>query len=103
VYETVNELLQHASSSSGDRASGTATYAVSRNASLLAELFADDGNRSAFLKRSFLYERARGELPRDAPFASPPRTEHQQSAKLHCLYGVPLLHFGRGHHETRSR
>ncbi|ETS82573.1 hypothetical protein PFICI_04449 [Pestalotiopsis fici W106-1] len=101
VYETINQLLQHASSS-GERASGTATHAHSRNATLLVKLFADDSNRSAFLQRSFLYERARGELPRDAPFASPPRTEHQQSAKLHCLYGVPLLHFGRSQYETRS-
>lgn len=97
----MNQLLQHASSSGGERASASATYAHSRNAALLAELFADAGNQSAFLERSFLYERARGELPPHAPFASPPKTEHQQSAKLHCLYGVPLLHAGRSHHVTR--
>ncbi|KAI4603336.1 hypothetical protein KJ359_006129 [Pestalotiopsis sp. 9143b] len=101
VYETVNQLLRNASST-GKRASGTATHAHSRNAALLIKVFSDDGNRNAFLERSFLYERAKGELPRDAPFASPPRTEHQQSAKLHCLYGVPLLHFGRTQYETRA-
>lgn len=101
MYKTVNRLLQHASSE-GDRASGSATHAVSRNAALLAELFADANNQTAFLKHSFLYERARGELPPQAPFSEPPKTSHQQSAKLHCLYGVPLLHSGRSTHETRT-
>ncbi|KAK6085708.1 hypothetical protein SCUP515_00815 [Seiridium cupressi] len=100
VYDAVNQLLQHASSE-GQRASGSATHAYSRNAALLTQLFAETENQVAFLERSFLYERARGELPPQAPFSSPPKTEHQQSAKLHCLYGVPLLSSGRSRHETR--
>ncbi|KAI1877032.1 uncharacterized protein JN550_001104 [Neoarthrinium moseri] len=101
VYETVNQFLKNASSQ-GERASNSATHALSRNAALLTELFSDPRNQNAFLERSFIYERARGELPPHASFSSPPKVEHQQSAKLHCLYGVPLLHLHRSSHDTRQ-
>lgn len=86
----------------GERASGSATHARSRNAALLSELFASPDNQKAFLERSFIYERARGELSPQEPFSKPPRMSHQQGAKLHCLYGVPLLHWGRSSHDTRA-
>ncbi|ORY65473.1 uncharacterized protein BCR38DRAFT_432883 [Pseudomassariella vexata] len=101
VYDTVTELLKHATPN-GPRASAYATHPLSRNATLLAQLFSDYENQHAFLGRSFLYERARAELPVSESFSSPPKDEHQKSAKLHCLYGVPLLYAQRGSHETRS-
>jgi hypothetical protein len=98
----VNQLLRNASSD-GQRASSSATHTLSRNATLLTTLFSDVENQKAFLEQSFLYERARGELTPHAAFSSPPKVEHQQSAKLHCLYGVPLLYAHRGsQHETRQ-
>lgn len=71
------------------------THARSRNALLLAEFFSDDANQAAFLSRSFIFERARGEAKN---LSDPARQEHQMSAHLHCLYGIPLLKHGR----TRS-
>ncbi|KAH8681249.1 F-box domain-containing protein [Xylariales sp. PMI_506] len=100
VYKTVTELLQNASSN-GQRASRSATHASSLNAALLSTLFSNHENQLAFLERSFIFERARGELPPSA-FSSPPKVEHQQSAKLHCLYGVPLLYVHRTPRETRQ-
>lgn len=101
MHDTVTQLLKNASSD-GPRASHSATHPTSLNATLLAELFGHFGNQHAFLARSFIYERARGELASATPFSSPPRKEHQMSAKLHCLYGIPLLHSHRGPHVTRQ-
>ena len=70
---------------------------TSRNITFLSKYFAlRDENQDAFLCRSSLFERARPETST----ASPPRTddERQWSAKLHCLYGVPIECHGR----TRS-
>jgi hypothetical protein len=52
----------------------------------------------AFLCRSFLFERARGEMHHMRTLEDNPKPHHQMSAKLHCLYGKPILKFGR----TRS-
>ncbi|KAK0630645.1 hypothetical protein B0T17DRAFT_489098 [Bombardia bombarda] len=94
VYNTVTRLLKNASRQDY-RISHAVTYPESRNANLLTDLFQSDENQEAFLSRSFLFERARGETNR---FQDPPKEEHQQSAKLHSLYGMPLLKHGR----TRS-
>lgn len=104
VCTTVTRLLQHATqvprngggSTQRDRGGiRSVTYPASRNAALLTELFSHDDMRDAFLCRSFLFERARGHTKRSR---DPPCEEHQQSAKLHSLYGMPLLKHGR----TRS-
>ncbi|KAK3353512.1 hypothetical protein B0T25DRAFT_456234 [Lasiosphaeria hispida] len=96
VHQTVTRLLHHASHGAPRRRSvRSVTYPNSRNAALLAALFESDENRDAFLARSFLFERARGEInPR---FDDPPRQDHQQSAQLHSLY-MALPRHGR----TRS-
>lgn len=94
VYDTTTRLLSR-SARSLERPTRSVTSAPSRNAELLADFFADETNRSAFLSRSFIFERARGETKN---FSDPPRPEHQMSAHLHCLYGMPLLKHGR----TRS-
>lgn len=88
VYNTTTRLLSR-SARSLERSSRSVTHAASRNASLLADIFADEPNRSAFLSRSFIFERARGETKN---FSSPPKAEHQMSAHLHCLYGPQLKH-----------
>lgn len=49
--------------------------------------FRGSKNREAFLYRSFLFERARGEASR---LTFPCREDHQQSATLHCMYGLPM-------------
>jgi len=60
VYDTVTTLL--ANSATGDeRASDAATYPRSRNADILASIFADETSQAAFLCRSSIYERARAE------------------------------------------
>lgn len=94
VYDTTTRLLSR-SARSLERPTRSVTSAPSRNADLLGDFFADETNRSAFLSRSFIFERARGETKN---FSDPPRPEHQMSAHLHCLYGMPLLKHGR----TRS-
>ncbi|KAK3944895.1 hypothetical protein QBC46DRAFT_350253 [Diplogelasinospora grovesii] len=115
VYETVTRLLKHSASSSssssrpqsssgcssgvgvsvGGRCSRSVTYPPSRNTAILSSLFRKEANREAFLSRSLIFERARGEANR---FSDPPKAEHQMSAKLHSLYGMPQLKLGR----TRS-
>ncbi|KAB5572510.1 hypothetical protein GE09DRAFT_1099789 [Coniochaeta sp. 2T2.1] len=95
VHDVTTRLLSRSARSGPSRPARSVTHAPSRNAALLAEFFADEGNRTAFLSRSFIFERARGERK---DFSDPPRPEHQMSAHLHCLYGMPLLKHGR----TRS-
>ncbi|CZT24157.1 uncharacterized protein RCC_09874 [Ramularia collo-cygni] len=60
--------------------------AQSRNISLLSEAFHDTDNIDTFLCSSSLFDRAGNDLQ------SPAETEElrQASAKLHCLYGVPI-------------
>ncbi|OLN95555.1 hypothetical protein CCHL11_04910 [Colletotrichum chlorophyti] len=96
VYDTVNRLLKHASST-GETQNDTGTHAVSRNAQILARLFREEPARLAFMCRSFIFERARSE-GRLIRIPEVPKEMHQQSAKLHCLYGRPILNCGR----TRS-
>lgn len=92
VYRTVNELLKNASSENTGPNPKT-QLSQSRNADILSSLFSSESNQSAFLCRSFIYERARAEFhSRDVRYwHGPPKDEHQKSAHLHCLYGVPRL------------
>lgn len=64
----------------------------SRNIRRLSDCFADTANADAFLTASSLFARAGGQAQRPAPT---PELQ-QASAKLHCLYGVPI-------HEIPSR
>ncbi|KAI1365646.1 hypothetical protein F5Y08DRAFT_169289 [Xylaria arbuscula] len=95
VHQTVVELLKNASAASADGARlGSATnICQSRNADILTDIFSAESNQEAFLCRSFIYERARAEFhARDIRYwHGPPKPDHQKSAHLHCLYGVPLL------------
>uniref|UniRef100_L2FU06 F-box domain-containing protein n=1 Tax=Colletotrichum fructicola (strain Nara gc5) TaxID=1213859 RepID=L2FU06_COLFN len=96
VYDTVNRFLKNASST-GEAQNEAGTHAASRNAAFLARAFREEPARLAFLCRSFIFERARSEV-RPIRIPEKPKEEHQQSAKLHCLYGRPILNCGR----TRS-
>ncbi|GKT85292.1 F-box domain-containing protein [Colletotrichum tofieldiae] len=96
VYETVDRLLKHASPT-GETQNDAATHAASRNAAALARIFREEPARLAFMSRSFIYERARNEA-KTLRLPSVPSEAYQRSAKLHCLYGRPLLNYGR----TRS-
>lgn len=88
----MTELLKNASID-GTRPPGPVGNPQSRNADFLTSFFAHDSNQSAFLCRSFIYERARAEFrSRDVTYwEGPPKPEHQKSAHLHCLYGVARL------------
>ncbi|KAI0972640.1 hypothetical protein F4678DRAFT_428859 [Xylaria arbuscula] len=92
VHRTVVELLRNASTDDAQPGS-PARLPPSRNAEILTNLFSVESNQEAFLCRSFIYERARAEFDaRDIRYwHGPPKPEHQKSAHLHCLYGVPLL------------
>ncbi|KAI1640035.1 hypothetical protein F4809DRAFT_592263 [Biscogniauxia mediterranea] len=90
VHDTVTSILKNAAVDTG-RAQVPATYKKSRNAALLAALFAQPSNKSAFLCRSLIYERARGEYRPERFREIPSTPEHQMSAHLHCLYGAPVL------------
>lgn len=93
VYDTVMRLLKNASHEpSQERSIRSVTYGSSRNTTILSELFVRAQVQDAFLSHSFLFDRARGG---SKYLQEPPNDEQQQSAKLHCLYGVPLLKFGR--------
>ncbi|CAM1511555.1 Fc.00g090680.m01.CDS01 [Cosmosporella sp. VM-42] len=94
VYETVTRLLQNASPN-GEPLNYSNTHSASHNANLLKELFEEDSNIEAFLQRSFLFERVRNEVHHPIRVDEVPRESHQQSAKLHCLYGKPILNVGR--------
>ncbi|KXH46654.1 F-box domain-containing protein [Colletotrichum salicis] len=113
VSDVVNRLLQHASPT-GETQNDTGTHAVSRNAAALANIFRDEPARVAFLCSSSIFDRARGDIARSTSSRRPQSSSssasssqtnpnadddlHQQSAKLHCLYGRPIFNFGR----TRS-
>ncbi|PHH87602.1 hypothetical protein CDD83_8655 [Cordyceps sp. RAO-2017] len=94
VSRTVDRLLKQASSL-GCFTENSHTHAASRNADLLAQLFKEASTREAFLQRSFLFGRVRNEHRHPMRLLDPPQREHQQSAKLHCLYGRPILNLGR--------
>ncbi|KAI1415764.1 hypothetical protein F5Y13DRAFT_155252 [Hypoxylon sp. FL1857] len=99
VYDTVKSLLQNAATDT-ERVRST-THSSSRNATLLSSLFEDVTNQAAFLCRSFIYERARQELTTEDYADAQPKPHHQQSAHLHCLYGVPMLYAHPESHRTR--
>ncbi|KAI0404336.1 hypothetical protein F4802DRAFT_251547 [Xylaria palmicola] len=92
VHKTVTQLLKNAATE-GVRPDGTVTVPYSRNAEILTDIFSTDSNQLAFLCRSFIYERARAEFhSQDVQYwHGGPKSEHQKSAHLHCLYGVPRL------------
>ena len=71
------------------------THSDSRNATLLRQLFSLQSNVEAFLERSFLFERVRHGVHHPPRAAVGRGEEYQQSAKLHCLYGKPILSVGR--------
>ncbi|KAM7195669.1 hypothetical protein V8F20_007413 [Naviculisporaceae sp. PSN 640] len=68
----------------------------SRNAEFLSNVFSSRETQEALLTGSFIFERARGGIKY---FQSPPDPIHQQSAKLHSLYGMGLSM----HNRLRSR
>ncbi|XXG94263.1 hypothetical protein Hte_000517 [Hypoxylon texense] len=92
VYDTVKALLQHAATDTTAERARTTTHPASRNAALLSALFRSETSQAAFLCRSLIFELARGEVRSPDELALRPRPDHQRSAHLHCLYGVPLLH-----------
>ncbi|POR36209.1 Uncharacterized protein TPAR_03560 [Tolypocladium paradoxum] len=94
VCRTVERLLKHASSQ-GQTTDNSHTHCASRNTEFLAELFKDQSTREAFLQRSFLFDRVRNEHRHPIRRGQLPTREQQQSAKLHCLYGKPILNPGR--------
>ncbi|KAI1207948.1 uncharacterized protein F4807DRAFT_160003 [Annulohypoxylon truncatum] len=97
VYETVKSLLENAATDT-ERVRQT-THPVSRNAHLLSSIFKDETNQFAFLCRSYIFERARHGFSGQSYPA--PQVDHQQSAHLHCLYGVPMLYAHPESHRTR--
>ncbi|KAG8166567.1 hypothetical protein KVR01_002256 [Diaporthe batatas] len=94
VYNTVTRLLQHVTSQA-TRPRPSVTYGESRNASILRECFSHESAVHAFLCRSFLFQRARAPIKKFTSPKQPPTEERQMSAKLHCLYGSPVLNYGR--------
>ncbi|KAH8173172.1 f-box-like domain-containing protein [Sarocladium implicatum] len=94
VYDTVTRLLKRASSA-GELATNCTTHRASLNASLLAELFATQSNIDAFLERSFLFDRLRHDSRTAIKYDRGRTDEYQKSARLHCLYGRPILNIGR--------
>lgn len=94
VYNAVTTLLKRASST-GELAPNCATHRASLNATLLSELFTTQSNIDAFLSRSFLFDRVRREFHTAIKYDRNRTDEYQKSAKLHCLYGKPILNIGR--------
>lgn len=76
VAEQINVLLEHTKPDAE----------TSANIRLLADHFADTTNIDAFLCASGLFERAGGEYQT----AAGTEELRQASAKLHCMYGVPI-------------
>ncbi|KAI1102171.1 hypothetical protein F4804DRAFT_343440 [Jackrogersella minutella] len=99
VYDAVKSLLQNAATDTERMRSST--HLASRNANFLSSIFRDETNQSAFLCRSFIYERARQEITSGIYSHSLPQADHQKSAHLHCLYGVPMLYAHPEAHRTR--
>lgn len=93
AHDTITRLLKQASPTGVRVASSN--HRPSRNAELLTKLLQDETTREAFLQRSFLFERVRREHLRPIRFPAHRIAEHQRSAKLHCLYGRPILNAGR--------
>jgi hypothetical protein len=94
IAQTVTEWLQTNSS----------TGKISKTVALLSMLFNNKQNRDIYLSRSTIFARARGDgeyTPLLLPRVEQSRlnSERNTSAKLHCLYGVPIDSIGR----TRSK
>ncbi|KAL1879713.1 hypothetical protein Daus18300_001550 [Diaporthe australafricana] len=94
VYETTSRLLQH-TTSQRVRPRPSVTFGPSQNISILRECFSFESGVNAFLCRSFLFQRARAPVKNFVFPKQPPTEERQMSAKLHCLFGVPVLNFSR--------
>lgn len=65
------------------------------NTNILRDCFSSPSTIEAFLCQSFLFQRARAPVKSFASPKQPPDKRRQMSAKLHCLYGVPILSYGR--------
>lgn len=90
MYDTVTRVLRNASLD-------TELEEQSRNVSHLDVLFEHhEAGGQAFMQQSGLFDRMRMNTFQTASRA--PRERHQMSAKLHCLYGTPMMMAGR----TRS-
>ncbi|KAK5121735.1 hypothetical protein LTR85_004610 [Meristemomyces frigidus] len=76
VAERINRMIDTASTD----------HEASRNLQMLSDYFNDTSNIDAFLCASSLFERAGSEHQR--PASTP--ALRQASAKMHCLYGVPI-------------
>ncbi|KAL7789066.1 hypothetical protein V8C37DRAFT_411418 [Trichoderma ceciliae] len=93
VYQVVNRLLRQASSA-GYAIDKSDTQYASRNAGFLSSLFGNEINRAAFFQKSSLFERLYRSQHRQLSSVNLSREQRQQSAKLHCLYGKPILKIG---------
>ncbi|KAJ0115298.1 f-box domain-containing protein [Diaporthe amygdali] len=71
------------------------TFGASQNISILRECFSSESTVHAFLCSSFLFQRASTPVKNFVFPKQPPTEERQMSARLHCLYGVPVLNFNR--------
>ncbi|KAF2192875.1 hypothetical protein K469DRAFT_553012 [Zopfia rhizophila CBS 207.26] len=93
VAKTIESLVETASETRGE----------SLNRSQLITFFDNPGNLDAILFRSSLFQRA----GTDSQVPADNEADQQLSAKLHCLYGVPLGPIGRRslstHPYARSR
>ncbi|PTB80497.1 hypothetical protein M440DRAFT_1397867 [Trichoderma longibrachiatum ATCC 18648] len=94
VYEVVNRMLKHASPT-GHAVETSDTQHASRNADFLRTLFEDEANQVAFLQKSSLFERVYRTQHHQLPPTVLNEEQRRQSAKLHCLYGRPILKTGR--------
>ncbi|VUC25352.1 unnamed protein product [Clonostachys rosea] len=98
VCETVSRLLKHASLNHGSRDEGEESERhVSRNVEYLSGLFENEVAARVFTQQSPLFDRINSRFQGSVPFPQP-LEKHQQSAKLHCLFGRPAQRGGR----TRS-
>jgi hypothetical protein len=103
VCEAVPRLLKNASASS-EPVHSSSTHVLSRNAKFVKKVFEGLDMRRTFMQRSVIFERTRDQRSAPAPRLFrppveptthfPPKVEHQQSAKLHCLYGRPITQLG---------
>ncbi|KAF4126619.1 FBOX protein [Geosmithia morbida] len=115
VHDTITSLLKNAScnDSSDDEsatvkdegnrgAGGEKSIRDSRNVSRLRQLMAsNEPMAQTFMQQSSLFERMRKTAWLSSTMSrydNTPTEEHQMSARLHCLYGRPILKTGR----TRS-
>ncbi|KAF2721603.1 hypothetical protein K431DRAFT_246856 [Polychaeton citri CBS 116435] len=80
VCNKINDLLVTA------RADYSPEHGTSSTIKLLSNYFQDDNNIDSFLCASSLFDRVRNE---ELSAADTP-AQRQASAKLHCLYGVPI-------------